>query len=51
MGKTVTTLAITIEAWALRIACNIAMELDIFEEIFESDCLELIKLLQGSQVF
>ncbi|KAI8572302.1 hypothetical protein RHMOL_Rhmol01G0186900 [Rhododendron molle] len=33
---------ISIEAWALRIACGIAMDLNLDEDVFEFDCLELI---------
>ncbi|KAI8528203.1 hypothetical protein RHMOL_Rhmol12G0132300 [Rhododendron molle] len=48
MGRTIATSAISIEAWALRIACSVAMELDISEAIFESDCLELINCFKDS---
>lgn len=44
-GRVVASSAIFIEAWALRIACMVAMELKLEEAIFESDCLILIQCL------
>ncbi|KAI8573093.1 hypothetical protein RHMOL_Rhmol01G0251900 [Rhododendron molle] len=42
VGRIPAVSATSIEAWALRIACATAFELNLFEAIFESDCLEVI---------
>lgn len=42
-GRSTAGSAIFIEAWALRIACATALEMNFAEVIFESDCLELVK--------
>lgn len=44
-GRVMASSAIFIEAWALRIACLVALELNLGEVIFESDCFLLIKCL------
>lgn len=43
VGRIATGSAIFIEAWALRIACAMALEMNFAELIFESDCLEPVK--------
>lgn len=37
-GKAKVSSAVAIEAWALRIACGMVLELDFPEVIFETDC-------------
>lgn len=46
-GKVIASSAIFTEAWALRIACQLAMEMGFSEVVFESDCLELITCLHS----
>lgn len=47
-GRVVASSAIFIEAWALRIACGVAMESNFGEVICESDCKLLIDYLNSS---
>ncbi|KAI8542490.1 hypothetical protein RHMOL_Rhmol08G0141800 [Rhododendron molle] len=48
VGNAMASSAISIEAWALRIACGTAMDLNLCEAVFESDCLELINCFKES---
>lgn len=49
VGRVPASSAIHIEAWALRIACATAMEMELSEAIFESDCLELVNAVTDSK--
>lgn len=49
-GRVFASSAIYIEAWALRIACIVALEMNLEEAVFESDCLTLIKCLNSRDV-
>ncbi|XP_058208153.1 uncharacterized protein LOC131321162 [Rhododendron vialii] len=49
MGKIVAHSAIVIEAWALRIACSTAVEMDYNEVIFESNCQALINCFKDGK--
>lgn len=42
VGRILVSSAISVEAWALRIACLTALELNCSKAVFELDCLELI---------
>ncbi|KAI8533427.1 hypothetical protein RHMOL_Rhmol10G0009100 [Rhododendron molle] len=44
-GKVIASSALFTEAWALRIACGMAMDMGIKAAMFESDCKEVIDCL------
>lgn len=41
-GKTIVSSTLSIEAWALRIACMVAVEKNFHNVVFESDCKNLV---------
>lgn len=45
-GKVVASSALFIEAWALRITCIAAKDMDVRVAIFETDCLTLVRCIQ-----
>ncbi|XP_058216651.1 uncharacterized protein LOC131327506 [Rhododendron vialii] len=47
-GQVKVSSALAIEAWALRIACGLAMEYNFPSVILESDCKILIEMISGS---
>ncbi|KAI8537122.1 hypothetical protein RHMOL_Rhmol09G0001000 [Rhododendron molle] len=47
-GRVKESSALAIEAWALRIACGLAIEYNFPAVIFESDCKCLIEIISGS---
>lgn len=48
-GRAMVSSAIAIEAWALRIACVMAMEQGYSDVIFETDCQNLFRYVSNSK--
>lgn len=46
-GRIVASSALATEAWALRIACGMAVDLNLSSAVFESDCKELVDCINN----